>query len=42
MLVTGTVESSFLVADVIISPPNIYMHGKCEVPGSKCGFTARN
>ena len=25
-----------------ITPPNIYMHRKCEVPGSKCGFTSRN
>ena len=25
-----------------ISPPNIYMHRKCEVPGSKCRFTSRN
>ena len=24
----------------IISPPNIYMHSKCEVPGSKHVFTA--
>ena len=26
----------------IISPPNSYMHRKCEVPGSKCRFTSRN
>ena len=25
-----------------ISPPNSYMHRKCEVPGSKCRFTSRN
>ena len=33
-----------LVSDIerIISPPNIYMHRKCEVPGSKCRFTSRN
>ena len=26
----------------IISPPNIYMERKSEVPGSKCRFTSRN
>ena len=25
-----------------ISPPNICIHRKSEVPGSKCAFTARN
>ena len=27
---------------LFISPPNSYMHRKCEVPGSKCRFTTRN
>ena len=28
-------------AILFISPLNIYMHRKCEVPGSNSGFTSR-
>ena len=40
-LYTGILDVSCMLCP-FISPPNIYMHRKCEVPGSKCGFTARN
>ena len=31
-----------MMAKGFISPLNIYMHRKCEVPGSNSGFTSRN